>query len=69
SADSNLIQINIGSLNFGTIFPGQILEGTVSINLKDRSRFSPNIALDFDPAQAVDECGRTGNVWVVQLRY
>jgi len=53
----------------GLLLPGQILGGTVEINLKDRSKFSPNIALDFDPAQAVDECGRTGNVWVLQLRY
>jgi hypothetical protein len=53
----------------GLLLPGQVLEGTVEISLKDRSKFSPNIALDFDPAQAVDECGRTGNVWVVGLRY
>ena len=53
----------------GLLLPGQILEGIVEISLKDRSKFSPNIAFDFDPAQAVDECGRTGNVWVLQLRY
>ncbi|MFN0174693.1 MAG: hypothetical protein ACKVU0_08615 [Saprospiraceae bacterium] len=53
----------------GLLLPGQVLEGIVEISLKDRSKFSPNIALDFDPAQAVDECGRTGNVWVVKLRY
>ena len=53
----------------GVLLPGQVLECTVEISLKDRSKFSPNIALDFDPAQAVDECGRTGNVWVVRLRY
>ncbi len=53
----------------GLLLPGQVLEGTVAISLKDRSKFSPNIALDFDPAQAMDECGRTGNVWVLKLRY
>ncbi|MBC7776817.1 MAG: hypothetical protein H7246_15390 [Phycisphaerae bacterium] len=53
----------------GVLLPGQVLEGRVEITLKDRSKFSPNIALEFDPAQAVDECGRTGNVWVLRLRY
>lgn len=53
----------------GMLFPGQVLEGTVEIGLKDRTRFSPNIALEFDPASVVDECGRTGNVWIVRARY
>ncbi len=53
----------------GVLLPGQVMEGTVEINLKDRSKFSPNIALEFDPAQAVDECGRTGNIWVLKLRF
>lgn len=53
----------------GLLLPGQVLEGAVEISLKDRSKFSPNIALEFDPAQVVDECSRTGNVWVVGLRY
>lgn len=53
----------------GLLLPGQILKGSVEINLNDRSKFSPNIALKFDPAQAVDECGRTGNIWVIKLRY
>jgi hypothetical protein len=53
----------------GVLLPGQVLEGTVEIGLQDRSKFSPNIALEFDPAQAVDECGRVGNVWVIKLRF
>ncbi|MDO8969100.1 MAG: hypothetical protein Q7U74_00335 [Saprospiraceae bacterium] len=53
----------------GLLFPGEVLEGSVEIPLKDRSKFSPNIALEFDPAQAVDECSRGGNIWVVPLRY
>jgi hypothetical protein len=53
----------------GLLFPGEVLEGSVEIPLKDRSKFSPNIALEFDPAQAVDECSRNGNMWVVPLRY
>ena len=53
----------------GLLLPGQILEGTIEIALKDRTRFSPNIALEFDPAQAVDECSRTGNVWVLKIRF
>ena len=52
----------------GILLPGETLEGTVEFNLKNRSKFSPNIALDFDPAQAVEECGRSGNVWVIRLR-
>jgi len=65
-AGSSRIQKGRETLD-GLLMPGQILEGTVEISLKDRSKFSPNIALEFDPAQAVDECGRTGNVWVVRL--
>ena len=53
----------------GVLLPGEVLEGRVEIPLKDRSKFSPNVALEFDPAQAVDECGRTGNVYVVKLRF
>lgn len=53
----------------GLLLPGQSLEASVGIELKDRSKFSPNIALEFDPAQVVDECGRNGNIWVIKLRY
>lgn len=53
----------------GVLLPGEVLEGRIEIPLKDRSKFSPNVALEFDPAQAVDECGRTGNVCVVKLRF
>lgn len=53
----------------GLLLPGQNLEASVSIELKDRSKFSPNIALELDPAQVVDECGRNGNIWVIKLRY
>ncbi len=53
----------------GVLLPGQILEGRLSIDLKGRSQFSPNIALELDPAQAIDECGRTGNIWVVLWRF
>jgi len=53
----------------GLLMPGEILEGTVEIDLSNRSQFSPNVALEFDPAQVVDECGRTGNVRVLRLRH
>lgn len=53
----------------GLLLPGEVLEGTISFGLKDRSRFSPNIALEFDPAQVVEECDRAGNVRVLTLRY
>lgn len=53
----------------GVLFAGQVLEGTIDIPLKDRSKFSPNIALEFDPAQMVEECGRSGNVWIVRARF
>ena len=41
----------------------------MEIDLKDRTKFSPNLALEFDPAQVVEACGRTGKVWVIALRY
>lgn len=53
----------------GLLMPGQVLEGVVKIDLSNRSKFSPNVALEFDPAQVVDECGRRGNVWVLRLRH
>lgn len=53
----------------GILLPGAVLEGVVEIDLQNRSIFSPNIALEFDPAQAVDECGRVGNVWAIKLRF
>ena len=51
------------------LFPGQFLEGTVEISLKDRTRFSPNIALEFDPAQTLERCGQSRNVWILRLRF
>lgn len=63
-------QIRLGRESLdGLLFPGQRLSGTVEIPLRDRTRFSPNIALEFDPAQVVDECGRTDNIWVIPLRF
>jgi hypothetical protein len=53
----------------GVLMPGQSLEASIELPLKDRTRFSPNIALEFDPSQAVDECSRAGNVWVLKLRF
>jgi hypothetical protein len=53
----------------GVLFPGQVLEGSVEFGLENRTKFSPNIALELDPAQAVEECSRAGNVWVLRLRY
>jgi hypothetical protein len=53
----------------GVLLPGQVLDGFVTIELENRSKFSPNIALEFDPAKMVEECGSAGNVWVLKLRY
>lgn len=53
----------------GMLFPAQILSGIMELNLQDRTKFSPNVALEFDPAQVVDECSRAGNVWVLRLRF
>jgi len=53
----------------GMLFPGQFLVGTVEISLKDRTRFSPNIALEFNPAQLIEQCGPKRNVWVLRLRF
>ena len=52
----------------GQLWPGQVLEGFMELETKNRTRFSPNIALELDPAQAVDECSRTDNVGVIRLQ-
>lgn len=67
-AGSTQIRMGRESLD-GLLFPGQQLSGVVEIPLRDRTRFSPNIALEFDPVQVVDECVRTDNIWVIPLRF
>lgn len=45
----------------GVLLPGQILQGEATINLKLRTRFSPNLLLELDPFQLISECDRTNN--------
>jgi hypothetical protein len=66
-AGNTSIQKGRHSLN-GWLLPGQMLEGSVEISLKSRTKFMPNLALEFDPMQAVEECARGNGVFVVDLR-
>lgn len=52
----------------GQVWPGEFVEGFMEVETKNRTRFSPNVALEFDPAQAVDECSRTDNVGLILLQ-
>jgi hypothetical protein len=67
-AGSTSLQKGRDSLN-GWLLPGQILESGVEISLKDRTKFAPNLALEFDSMQAVEECVRGNGVFVVDLRF
>ncbi len=49
----------------GTLPAGKTIHWQVKISTKSRTRFSPHLALEFDPLQAVPDCGAGQRVWVV----
>jgi len=53
----------------GLLLPGQQLHGSLDISLKNRTRFSPNLIVELDPFQTVQECDRANNVWGVRVEY
>ena len=53
----------------GLLLPGQQLHGSVEVNLKDRTRFSPNLILELDPFQTVRECDKANNTWGVKVEF
>lgn len=46
----------------GWLLPGGLLQGTLEVPLKNRTKFSPNLALEIDPFQTADDCNRSNNV-------
>jgi len=53
----------------GVLLPGQILQGEATISLKLRTRFSPNLLLELDPFQSIQECDRTNNTRVLEVAF
>ncbi len=53
----------------GILQPGQVLHGELEISLKNRTRFSPNLAFELDPFQRTDECDRTNNTRTVVVEF
>ena len=53
----------------GILQPGQVLRGALEINLKNRTRFSPNLVLELDPFQRVEECNRTNNSRAIVIEF
>jgi hypothetical protein len=53
----------------GLLLPGQQLHGSVEVSLKNRTRFSPNLIVELDPFQTVQECDRANNVWGMKVEY
>lgn len=53
----------------GILQPGQVLHGALEISLKNRTRFSPNLAFELDPFQRTDECDRTNNIRTVVVEF
>ncbi|MBU6340807.1 MAG: hypothetical protein KGS48_04875 [Bacteroidetes bacterium] len=64
------VQIENGQeLLRGYLNPGQVFQGDIEVNLKNRTRFSPNLVLELDPFLSVAECRRTNNTKVLLIEY
>ena len=46
--------------------PGETVTVTMDINIKNRTRFSPNFALQLIPPSNIIECDQTNNVLIVK---
>ncbi|MEI6409569.1 MAG: hypothetical protein WCR52_09315 [Bacteroidota bacterium] len=53
----------------GVLLPGQVLQGEATISLKLRTRFSPNLLLEIDPFQSIQECDRTNNTRALEVAF
>lgn len=49
--------------------PGQQITGDMEISLRDRTRFAPNLVLELDPFQSVNDCDRTNNTYALPLDF
>lgn len=59
-AEGIFIQLGKETLD-GLLRPGQQLHGDLTLPLKARTRFSPDVILELDPFQRVEECDRRNN--------
>jgi hypothetical protein len=53
----------------GILLPGQSLEGTLDVDLRNRTRFSPNLALELSPGSQVEDCNRGNNVRILVVEF
>lgn len=53
----------------GLLQPGQLLQGEMSISLKNRTRFTPNLIFELDPFQQVNDCVRTNNIELIKMEF
>ncbi|MEO6036843.1 MAG: hypothetical protein ABIQ93_00430 [Saprospiraceae bacterium] len=52
-------------LSEGLLPAGGSVSWSLEISAKNRTRFSPHLALEFDPLQALPDCGQNRRVWVI----
>lgn len=53
----------------GLLAPGQFLQGEITLSLKNRTKFSPNLVLELDPFQTIPECRRVNNTKTLIVEY
>ncbi len=53
----------------GWLRPGQRLLGEVDVNLLNKTKFSPNIALELDPFLITNDIDRTNNTYTIEVQY
>lgn len=50
----------------GVLAAGKSVIWQIEVSTKNSTRFSPNLALEFDPLQVVPDCGNGKRVWVME---
>ena len=50
----------------GMLPAGKSVRWQIKVSAKNRTRFSPHLALEFDPLQVVPDCGAGKRVWVIE---
>lgn len=53
----------------GLLAPGQLMQGEITLSLKNRTKFSPNLVLELDPFQTIPECRRVNNTKTLIVEY
>ncbi|MEO6759887.1 MAG: hypothetical protein ABIO24_10580, partial [Saprospiraceae bacterium] len=50
----------------GVLAPATTVQWEFTVSAKNRTRFSPHLALEFDPLQVFPDCRQRQRVWVIQ---